>query len=84
MQRTTAQPESAMETSNTSRGQAQESSRASEQQAGSAQIDGAPKTSNEQVWYLKSIEFTSPSGETRTYNVITQNYNGYVVSHYYS
>jgi len=27
------------------------------------------------VWYLKLIDFTSPSGETHTYNVITQNYN---------
>jgi hypothetical protein len=82
MQRTTAsaqpQPESAM-ASNTSREQVQESSRSSEQQEGPA-----PKASNEQVWYLKSIDFTSPSGETRTYNVITQNYNGCAVSLYYS
>jgi hypothetical protein len=80
MQRTTTQPqsESAM-ASNTSREQVKESSRGSEQQA-----DSAPKSSNEQAWYLKPIEFTSPSGEMRTYNVITQNYNGCVVSLYYS
>jgi hypothetical protein len=83
MQRTPAQPESAIKTSNTSHEQARESNKGSDEQAGSAQVSGAPKASNEQVWYLKSIEFTSPSGETRTYNVITQNYNGYVVYHYY-
>ncbi|KAF8493940.1 hypothetical protein F5888DRAFT_1720636 [Russula emetica] len=88
MQRPTAQGsgaelESAMETLNISRDQAQESSRGSDQHHGSqvgsqdsAQIGGAPKVPDEEVWYLKSIEFTSPSGETRTYNVITQNYNG--------
>ncbi|KAI9454809.1 hypothetical protein F5148DRAFT_1277295 [Russula earlei] len=32
--------------------------------------------SHEEVWYLKSIDFTSPSGVTRSYNIITQNYNG--------
>ncbi|KAH9954901.1 hypothetical protein BC827DRAFT_1142462 [Russula dissimulans] len=42
----------------------------------SAQLGGALRTSNEQVWYLKSIEFTSLSGATRSYNIITQNYNG--------
>jgi len=31
------------------------------------------------VWYLKTIDFTSPSGTTRSYNIITQNFNGYVV-----
>jgi hypothetical protein len=95
MQRTTTQGsgpglENAMETLNISPDQVQEGGRASDQhhgrQAGSqhsAQIDGAPtgKASDEEVWYLKSIEFTSPSGETRTYNVITQNYNGCVVCH---
>jgi hypothetical protein len=88
MQRTTAQgsaaePRSAMETSNTAPDQTQEGSRSSDQhrhhgsQAGSQQ----PKASDVtvEVWYLKSIEFTSPSGESRTYNVITQNYNGCVV-----
>jgi hypothetical protein len=78
MQRTTS-----METSNTSRDKAQETSRGSDQhhgsQQGSQQSGGAPKASYEEVWYLKSIEFTSPSGETRTYNVITQNYNGCVL-----
>jgi hypothetical protein len=39
---------------------------------------GAPRASPE-VWYLKTIEFTSPSGEWRKYNVITQNYNGLVL-----
>ena len=78
MQRTTSQGsgaelESAMETLNISRDQAQESSRGSDQHR-------APKVSHEEdVWYLKSIDFTSPSGETHTYNVITQNYNGCVV-----
>jgi hypothetical protein len=50
-------------------------------QAGSSnsgQLGGVLKTSHEEVWYLKSIDFTSPSGVTRTFNVITQNYNGYV------
>ncbi|KAI9433665.1 hypothetical protein H4582DRAFT_2082065 [Lactarius indigo] len=28
------------------------------------------------IWYLKTIEFTSPSGIRRSYNIITQNYNG--------
>ncbi|KAI9454773.1 hypothetical protein BJY52DRAFT_1205181 [Lactarius psammicola] len=29
------------------------------------------------VWYLKTIDFTSPSsGKRRSYNIITQNYNG--------
>ncbi|KAI0246290.1 hypothetical protein BJV78DRAFT_173527 [Lactifluus subvellereus] len=40
---------------------------------------GAPKSSQQQgeVWYLKTIDFTSPSsGARRQYNVITQNYNG--------
>jgi hypothetical protein len=87
MQRTTtqgsgAEPESAMETSNTSPDQAQESSKGSDQHHGSQPGSQHPKASNEQVWYLKSIEFTSPSGETRTYNVITQNYNGCAVCHY--
>lgn len=36
----------------------------------------AKETSQEDVWYLKRIEFTSPSGTTRSYNIITQNYNG--------
>jgi ubiquitin carboxyl-terminal hydrolase MINDY-1/2 len=45
----------------------------------SGQLGGVLKTSHEEVWYLKSIEFTSPSGVTRTYNVITQNYNGCVL-----
>ena len=44
----------------------------------SGRLGGALKASHEEVWYLKSIEFTSPSGVTRTYNVITQNYNGCV------
>jgi hypothetical protein len=94
-----AELEGAMETLNISHGQVQEGSRGSDQhqhhgsQAGSqqtaqTQAGGAPKAkasaSDEEVWYLKSIEFTSPSGETRTYNVITQNYNGCVVSHFYS
>jgi hypothetical protein len=39
----------------------------------------AKETSQEDVWYLKRIEFTSPSGTTRSYNIITQNYNGCVV-----
>jgi hypothetical protein len=90
MQRPTAQGsgaelESAMETLNISRDQVQESSRGSDPHHGSqvgsqdsAQIGGAPKAPDEEVWYLKSIEFTSPSGETRTYSVITQNYNGCV------
>ena len=97
MQRTTqesgaAELESAMEGLNVSYDQVQESSRGSDQHHGSqagpqpsaqAQTSGTPKSSSEQVWYLKSIEFTSPSGETRTYNVITQNYNGCVVCHYW-
>ena len=38
---------------------------------------GAIKASRAEVWYLKSINFTSPSsGKVRKYNVITQNYNG--------
>ncbi|KAI0290353.1 hypothetical protein BC826DRAFT_913221 [Russula brevipes] len=37
---------------------------------------GTLKASHEEVWYLKSIDFTSPSGVTRRYNIITQNYNG--------
>ncbi len=50
-------------------------------QAGSSGSQhSAPKTSHEE-WYLKSIDFTSPSGVTRTYNVITQNYNGCVFCH---
>ncbi|KAH9050381.1 hypothetical protein EDB83DRAFT_2226688 [Lactarius deliciosus] len=28
------------------------------------------------IWYLKTIDFTSPSGTRRSYNIITQNYNG--------
>ena len=51
-----------------------------EGQAGSSQasgkIGGALKASHSEVWYLKSIDFTSPSGITRKYNIITQNYNG--------
>ena len=39
----------------------------------------AQETSKEDVWYLKTIEFTSPSGTTRSYNIITQNYNGCVL-----
>ncbi len=31
-----------------------------------------------EIWYLKTIEFTS-SDVTRRYNIITQNYNGSVV-----
>ena len=95
MQRTTqengaAELESAMEGLNISHEQVQESNRGSDQHHGSqagpqpsaqAQTGGTPKSSSEQVWYLKSIEFTTPSGETRTYNVITQNYNGCVVHH---
>ncbi len=53
-----------------------------EQRSGQ-QIGGALKASHEEVWYLKSIDFTSPSGETRTCNVITQNYNGCVYHRYY-
>lgn len=84
MQRTTAQGsgadlEGAMETLNISPDQTQESSRGSDQHHGSQEVSQHPKASDEEVWYLKSIEFTSPSGETRTYNVITQNYNGCVV-----
>jgi hypothetical protein len=48
------------------------------------QIGGALKASHEEVWYLKSIDFTSPSGVTRTCNVITQNYNGCVYHRYCS
>ena len=88
MQRTTSKGsgpalESAMETLNISADKAQESSRGSDQQHGSQPGSQQPKASDEEVWYLKSIEFTSPSGETRTYNVITQNYNGCAVCHYY-
>ena len=88
MQRTTSKGsgpalESAMETLNISADKAQESSRSSDQHHGSQQGSQQPKASDEEVWYLKSIEFTSPSGETRTYNVITQNYNGCAVCHYY-
>lgn len=84
MQRTTAQGsgadlESAMETLNISPDQTQESSKGSDQHRGSQEASQRPKASDEEVWYLKSIEFTSPSGESRTYNVITQNYNGCVV-----
>ena len=39
----------------------------------------ARETSREDVWYLKTIEFTSPFGTTRSYNIITQNYNGCVL-----
>ncbi|KAH8984358.1 hypothetical protein EDB86DRAFT_2963278 [Lactarius hatsudake] len=28
------------------------------------------------IWYLKTIDFTSPSGTRHSYNIITQNYNG--------
>jgi hypothetical protein len=41
---------------------------------------GALKTSQGEVWYLKTIEFTSPSGVRRKYNIITQNYNGCVLA----
>ncbi|KAI0261125.1 hypothetical protein BC834DRAFT_830663 [Gloeopeniophorella convolvens] len=38
---------------------------------------GAPQAApHEQVWYLKTIDFTSPAGESRQYNIVTQNYNG--------
>ncbi|KAH8987428.1 hypothetical protein EDB92DRAFT_1875632 [Lactarius akahatsu] len=33
-------------------------------------------TSTQDIWYLKTIDFTSPSGTRRSYNIITQNYNG--------
>src|SRR5579863_6105095 len=54
----------------------------SPQSAAKGQPGGARKASKENVWYLKSIDFTSPSGITRTYNVITQNYNGYAFPPY--
>ena len=41
-----------------------------------AQLESALKASHEQVWYLKSIDFVSPSGASRKYNIILQNYNG--------
>jgi hypothetical protein len=48
-----------------------------EGQAGSSQSQTAAlKASHEEGWYLKSIDFASPSGVTRRYNIITQNYNG--------
>ena len=43
------------------------------------QAHDTQETSQEDVWYLKTIDFTSPSGTTRSYNIITQNYNGCVV-----
>ena len=41
---------------------------------------GAQRSSQQgDVWYLKKIDFTSPSsGARRKYNIITQNYNGCV------
>jgi hypothetical protein len=39
---------------------------------------GALKASHEEIWYLESIDFASPSGATGRYNIITQNYKGYV------
>jgi|SRR5712672_679701 len=71
------QPQTSQESSHTVSDQQHQRDQAGSSQH-SGQIGGAPKTSNEQVWYLKSIEFTSPSGVTRSYNIITQNYNGYV------
>ena len=41
--------------------------------------DAQETSSQEDVWYLKTINFTSPSGTTRSYNIITQNFNGCVV-----
>jgi len=46
------------------------------QSAAQGQLGGTLKASHEEGWYLKSIDFTSPSGVTRQYNIITQNYNG--------
>ncbi|KAH9953919.1 hypothetical protein BGW80DRAFT_864296 [Lactifluus volemus] len=40
---------------------------------------GVRKASQGEVWYLKTILFTSPSGVRRKYNIITQNYNGCVL-----
>jgi hypothetical protein len=75
------QPQASREPSSTSTSASTDQHRG--HQAGSSgpqqhsrQLGGALKTSHEEVWYLKPIEFTSPSGVTRTYNVITQNYNG--------
>jgi hypothetical protein len=53
------------------RDQARSSSQSSE--------GGVRKTSKGEVWYLKTIVFTSPSGVRRKYNIITQNYNGCVI-----
>jgi hypothetical protein len=53
------------------RDQARSSSQSSE--------GGVRKTSKGEVWYLKTIVFTSPSGVRRKYNIITQNYNGCVL-----
>ena len=39
----------------------------------------AQETSQEDVWYLKTTSLTSLSGTTRSYNIITQNYNGCVL-----
>jgi len=46
------------------------------QTAASSQLENALRASHEQVWYLKSIDFISPSGASRKYNIILQNYNG--------
>lgn len=48
----------------------------SSQTAASSQLENALRASHEQVWYLKSIDFISPSGASRKYNIILQNYNG--------
>lgn len=56
----------------------------SEQQQPHAQAPDQPDNDQahaepaEDIWYLKTIDFTSPSGTTRRYNIITQNYNGCV------
>jgi hypothetical protein len=44
----------------------------------SGQLGETLKTPHEEVRYLNSIDFTSPSGITRKYNVITRDENGCV------
>ncbi|KAH9971646.1 hypothetical protein BJV74DRAFT_907472 [Russula compacta] len=80
MQHPAARPgvelESAMEGLDISRGHRDSPPQPRQPQA-QAQTSRAVKASHGEVWYLKSIDFTSPSsGEARKYNVITQNYNG--------
>ena len=77
------QPQASREPSRTSTSTSSDQHRGNQagssgSQQHSGRLGGALKTSHEEVWYLKPIDFTSPSGVTRTFNVITQNYNGCV------